>query len=647
MDIVNLRFPAASLIFLLIIGIFYFTSRRLPSLSARAFTRMYFIMVFNIVFEFGTLYCLYNFDTTPKWLTYFAHVAFIFLLVLLTYNFFVYLYSVCVSRYMTTAETIFTAIPVAVFLVIALMGKISYYVDGTFVYSYGTLPVTLFVCIGVYAVASAVFLAIYRKRIERRKRAPLACAILFFIVGSAVQIAFPKLLMSSLSGSAMVFFIYLLLENPRENYNPANDCFNGYAFRQIVSEYFSRKKSFFVITVHLDNLGLVKTKFGQDIYDDFLAEASRYFSHRMKKNALVFHLRSNMLTAAMCCSPTEAANLAALAEKRFSESWIVDGVNFMFNAKMFLLECPKYAKTVDEILRLTDYFIHDSKQVLNSERCSVIIDDEFIRQQERFLKLRSIVKNAVENDGLDVFYQPIFSTAENKFTSAEALVRLKDKSLGFVSPEEFIPIAERDGTIIELGLVVMEKVCRLASERNLKKFGIEYIEVNLSGVQCMSPDIYEQLKRIMIKHNVEPSFINLEITETAAVDASAALSRNMALLSGIGCTFSLDDFGTGYSNMAQIVSMPLSIVKLDKSLIWGYFDESNVKLSITTANIINMVKQLRLEIVAEGVETKEQYETLAAMHVDHLQGYYFSRPIPENDFLQFIGAPPLTEGQTI
>lgn len=646
MDIINLRFPMAALFFLLIIGIFYFSTRRLPTYSSKAFTRLYFLMAANIIFEFGTLFCLYTYGEADVPLTYWTHVLFIVTLDLVAYQFFMYLYTQCISRRKTTLEMILTAAPLVTCVIVCLFGKITYYADGTYVFSYGTLPNTIFASIGIYITASVIMLVSHRKKIDRRMKTALSCGILFFVVGSLVQLIEPRLLLSSISGSSLVFFLYLSLENPRENFNPDNDCFNEHAFSQVTAELLKKKKPFFVTTVCLDGLSTIRAKFGQTVYNDFLALIGGSLSHCLKKrNPLVFHTQSNLLTFVLEGTQEEALVFANEAEKRLLETWLCDKVSYTFSAKIFSVECPKYAASSADIHNLTQYFVHENHEIRSAEHILVIIDDEFMAKQERYFKLQAIIRSAIQHDGFDVYYQPIYSTAEKAFVSAEALVRLKDTSLGFVSPEEFIPISEREGSILELGLIVFRKVCKLAATRNLPKLGIKYIEVNLSGVQCMSTDIYEQLKRVMLEFNVDPSFINLEITETAAIDASASLRRNMTLLNSIGCTFSLDDFGTGYSNLSQIVSMPLSLVKLDKSLVWGYFDESNPKLSITTANIITMIKQINLGIVAEGVETAEQAETLASMQVDYLQGYYFSKPIPENDFLTFIGGVPLTANE--
>lgn len=219
----------------------------------------------------------------------------------------------------------------------------------------------------------------------------------------------------------------------------------------------------------------------------------------------------------------------------------------------------------------------------------------------------------------------------------EALVRLKDtETVGFVSPEIFIPIAEKKGMIMDIGKIVFEKVCHFFREHNLGKMGIDYIEVNLSSIQCVHPELPSQLKNIMEQYEINPRYMNLEITETASVESGEMLQKNMFYLREMGCSFSMDDFGTGYSNLSQMAEVIYDLVKIDKSLIWPCFDNKNSKSSAILKNVIHMLLELNVNIVAEGVETREMADYLIAQGVTYLQGFYFSKPLPENELVLFL-----------
>ncbi len=220
------------------------------------------------------------------------------------------------------------------------------------------------------------------------------------------------------------------------------------------------------------------------------------------------------------------------------------------------------------------------------------------------------------------------------FNSAEALIRLHDEELGFISPEDFIPLAEKNGMIFRIGEFVFRSVCKAISEKRLEQYGLEYIEVNLSVAQCMQENLHKTLLAIMDEYHVPYSFINLEITETAVTVSKETLRNNIEYLRKKGVTFSMDDYGTGYSNITNVITYPFHIVKMDKSIVW-YAMENDRALS-TLKHSINMIKSLNMDIVAEGVETKEQSQALQEMGCDYLQGYYYSKPIPLDAFITFI-----------
>ena len=274
---------------------------------------------------------------------------------------------------------------------------------------------------------------------------------------------------------------------------------------------------------------------------------------------------------------------------------------------------------------------------MRSERSILVVSEAVIDEINYLSGVERLLQYAVKNNGLEVYYQPIYSTTKKKFVSAEALVRLKDReTLGFISPEIFIPMAERMGLISDLGNIVFENVCRFAQQSNIKQYGLEYIEVNISAVQSVDISLPDRLLDCMSKYGITSDFFNLEITETAAVEAGELLDLNMSRLKTMGCGFSMDDFGTGYSNLSQMANTGFDIIKLDKSLIWPCFDKNGEKPRTILDSCIAMINGLGISIVAEGVETKEQVDLLTSKGVEYLQGYYFAKPMNEHDYLNFL-----------
>ena len=198
----------------------------------------------------------------------------------------------------------------------------------------------------------------------------------------------------------------------------------------------------------------------------------------------------------------------------------------------------------------------------------------------------------------------------------------------------FIEAAEKNGLIIKLGEMVFEKVCEFLERTAPEELGFDYIEVNLSVVQCAYENLAKDFIKIMDAHHINPSWINLEITESASIDAKNILLKNMKELMDYGVRFSLDDFGTGQSNLNYIVDMPVNIVKFDRNMINSYFNNGKAKYVMDAA--MHMIHGMDLKIVSEGIESKHQFETMHELGISYIQGYYFSKPLPEDEFVKFI-----------
>ena len=182
--------------------------------------------------------------------------------------------------------------------------------------------------------------------------------------------------------------------------------------------------------------------------------------------------------------------------------------------------------------------------------------------------------------------------------------------------------------------MVLEEVCRFISQYRLKDSSLDFVEVNLSVVQCMQDKIYRQIQEVLEQYHVPPSMINLEITESAEAYSEEQLIRNMARMSLSDITFSLDDYGSGYSNVNYLVDLPFSIVKIDKYIVWAAMKQVSSRRVLE--NTIAMFKEINLKVVAEGIENAEMMNMLTSMGADYLQGYYFSKPVPGKELVECL-----------
>ena len=310
-----------------------------------------------------------------------------------------------------------------------------------------------------------------------------------------------------------------------------------------------------------------------------------------------------------------------------------DSEEFKRSATLILASNTAAFSDLEELMRFLQ-FVHikdkDEKELL------IYADEEMIAQYKRKFVIEQQITEALEEDRVEIFLQPIYSNQEKRFASAEALVRIRKPDGDLLPPGLFIPVAEATGQILELGERVFEKVCQLLQQVDIASLGVRYIEINLSVVQCEKTNLSDRLISIMNQYQVSPEMINLEITETASIGAQKTLLKNMKTLIEYGLTFSLDDFGKGESNLMYVVEMPVSIVKLDYDMSKSFFQ--SVKAKQVVRAVLSMAHSLNLKVVAEGIETEEEAFYMEQEGVDYIQGFHYSKPLPLQEYVAFIMA---------
>lgn len=324
-----------------------------------------------------------------------------------------------------------------------------------------------------------------------------------------------------------------------------------------------------------------------------------------------------------------SAYAASLINDALHQTLKIDKFDLNLIPYVCLAKCPEDIDNFQSLISFgTDF--HE-KLPYNGE--VIHADGSTVKRMVSLLTgMDSIIERALANHGFHVYYQPIYSIEKKRFVSAEALLRLIDEKEGFISPEIFIPAAEKSGAIHKIGDYVLTEVFQFIASSEYKKLGLEYIEINLSVSQCMHHGLADSILESMSRYGVSSNQVNLEITESAASYDQSVMSENLEQLSAAGLTFSLDDYGTGYSNMYRIAALPLKIVKLDKTFV----NNQNSKMWTILQNTVRMIKDLNMEIVVEGIETEEMVKKFSDLKCDFIQGYFFSKPIPQREFVEFI-----------
>lgn len=488
-----------------------------------------------------------------------------------------------------------------------------------------------YLCMIYFYLMGEVFLVRFRKR--------LSFELLFSTTVFAVVSVFTLVLHIAFRGFRFQFFgmamcvlLYLISsERPQEYTVPELEIMNRRAFLKEAEERLLGSERFPMLVIKVHNLKVMRQTLGNDSVNEFQKEMAAFF-RKLIDNSRIYQFSQSVYVLALDRKKKDIDSSLLIRQilDRFEQPWHSGSVETKFRIHISSIVCPRDAKDLNGLIDYIQYM-----RSISSENGNVVLKtaEMDIDRPKRELRIRKLLNDAVDHKGFEVFYQPIYSVTENRIISAEALVRLKDQSMGYISPEEFIPIAEKSGMIMQIGEFVFETVCRFIQVKQLTDYGLQYIEINLSVVQCMQENLAERLTEIMKKYHVAPSRINLEITETAAAH-SDMLENNIEILHKQGIEFSLDDYGSGYSNTDYLFRFPFRIVKIDKTILWEAF--KNEKAMIALRNTIRMIKELGLEIVVEGVENQEYVDYLTEQHCDYLQGYFYSKPIPDRDFLELL-----------
>ena len=325
-------------------------------------------------------------------------------------------------------------------------------------------------------------------------------------------------------------------------------------------------------------------------------------------------------------SDDEVHELAESIVNRFDRPWKLDGTEVMLTASVFVVKVPDRAKTVADILYIAECPIPEKQK-------KPIMEGKDLDWIVRHSAIESAVSDGLRLGSFEVYYQPTYHI-DKKLHGAEALLRMHDKDLGMIYPDEFIPIAEQLGLIDDLDEFVLQEVCRFLRSGVPQECGLDCINVNLSVLECMKEGFAEHVIEIVDAAGVPKELINFEITESVAAKDYHHLSWVVDHLKRRGFRFSIDDFGTGYSNMMSIFSLGADVIKIDKSVLWGA-EEGELGMVLLKASI-DMVREIHKKSLVEGVETEAQIAILTKLGCNYLQGFYFSKPLPKEQFISLI-----------
>ncbi|RAV21058.1 EAL domain-containing protein [Paenibacillus contaminans] len=399
--------------------------------------------------------------------------------------------------------------------------------------------------------------------------------------------------------------------------------------KRFIEEAEMTHKQFAVMVIDIDRFKMINDSLGHTYGDIFLKAVSARFNEVADVDHVTLARMGGDEFTIICPVGDDGDEPSELAKR------LLDGLklpfrlkdnDFYISASIGIAVYPKHGKSAEQLLKSADTAMYDVKKLgKNGYRYySSDLDKELLDR----IELEADLRKAIERNELLVYYQPQFRAEDSRMVGVEALVRWKHPSRGILQPGAFIPIAEEAGMIFEIGTWVLREACRQMREWHVTGGPLIPVAVNLSAQQFHQSNLVNYLLNVLNETGLEAKYLELEITESMMMDAAVS-AQTLRELNQIGVRISLDDFGTGYSSLGYLKTFPIHKLKIDRSFITEIAENDNDKAIVST--IISMAQNLNLDVVAEGIETKDQLDILTQNQCKELQGYYFSRPLSAQD----------------
>jgi len=430
----------------------------------------------------------------------------------------------------------------------------------------------------------------------------------------------------------------------KENYYQAqHDSLTGLYNRRYFSDYIERminriqysKKFAYILLIDLDHFKTINDTLGHDIGDKVLIAVAKRISDYCGKEHVVSRLGGDEFTI---LSPEydESVNCQEIAylfsEKlleRLKEPYHIDNHNLYLSASIGINGIGNVDIGSRHFIKEADIAMYEAKE--QGRDGIIIFNDELEQRVKQHLEIERKLYFAVKYDEIVLSYQPQFDTNEN-IIGVEVLVRWESRDFGLLMPGEFIPIAEKTGLIIELGNHIIEETFKTLKEWDERGIALQQCAINISVRQFFHASFTDEIERLSEKYLNEEcrKKIIFEVTESILIEDMHKIISVMNKLRKLGFSFSMDDFGTGYSSLSSLREMPIEELKIDRSFVGHLGEYESDELMITT--ILSLAKIFDLQTVAEGVESKAQYDFLLENGCEIFQGYYFSRPLSRKKF---------------
>ncbi|MEK4667998.1 sensor domain-containing protein [Niallia sp. FSL R7-0271] len=395
-----------------------------------------------------------------------------------------------------------------------------------------------------------------------------------------------------------------------------------------MNQYVENNTPFTLMLLDFDRFKSINDTLGHSFGDSLLQRIAKRLNNLVEENGKVARFGGDEFLIIIPDGSSDKDMYKSIAKSInhvFRQPILIDGYEIILTASVGISRFPEHTTDVDDLVKYADIAMYQMKEA--GANGFKEFNKEMSLHADHKVGLESDLQKAMDYQELSVYYQPKYHIKSGKIIGAEALLRWKHNKKGFIPPNEFIPLAEESGLIVKLEKYVFAQVCkhihRWATSR--KTFG--RISINISIVTLLREDFVSFIAGLLQKYKIDGSIIELEITERIVMKNELVVNETLKKISELGISISMDDFGTGYSSLSYLHKLQVDCIKIDKSFI----DQIEGNIEVVSA-IISMAHNLKLEIIAEGVETEAQVQKLIQLGCEQAQGFYFSKPITMESF---------------
>ncbi|MBX0315403.1 EAL domain-containing protein [Planococcus glaciei] len=411
--------------------------------------------------------------------------------------------------------------------------------------------------------------------------------------------------------------------------------------KQMLDKSKARGKKLAVLYLDLDRFKLINDSLGHSYGDILLRESAERLRRSIPKNAIVSRQGGDEFTIILPeinCKKDVLPLLEQVMDS-FSKPYSLKGTEVYIKTSIGISMYPQDGDTAEVLIKNADAAMYKSKE--KSGTYYHFFESEMSNRNLESIKLENALYKALDNDELEIYYQPQIDSKTNTLIGAEALLRWIHPTEGMVSPVNFIPLAEETGLIIPIGKWVLENACRQLMKWHAEGHTELSISVNLSGRQFEEDNLVSMVEAIIKEQKIDPECLHIELTENQLIRNTGVTIKKMKELKKLGVKIAIDDFGTGYSSLGYLKNFPIDALKIDRSFVQDIeHDSDNAAITDT---IITLAQNLKLNVIAEGVETQEQLDFLMSKDCYIMQGFFFSKPVKASEFAEkyFINSSTL------